>query len=97
MSHEQIALNADRATLEQVLPLSDFLKKQIELTTDATARASFESNLESLRNRWAVRLKPEQRAKGLEQVAKLKAMITLTVKDNRNQYRSKLASLGGAQ
>lgn len=97
MSNEQVALNADRATLEQVLPLSDFLKKQIELTTDEVARASFQSNLESLRNRWSVRLKPEQRAKGLEQVAKLRELISINVKDNRNQYRSKLASLGGAQ
>lgn len=97
MSNEQIALNADRATLDQVLPLSDFLKKQIELTTDAEVKKAFESHLEALRYKWKVRMSPEQRAKGLEQVAKLRELISINVKDNRNQYRSKLANLGGAQ
>lgn len=97
MSNEQVALNADRATLEQVLPLSDFLKKQIELTANAEVKEAFEYHLKYLRYKWKMRMKPEQRAKGLEQVAKLRELISINVKDNRNQYRSKLASLGGAQ
>lgn len=97
MSNEQIAKSVDQEILNQVLPLSEFLKKQIEITTDEVARASFEIHLKSLRHKWAVRMQPEQRAKGLANVARLREMIAVNVKDNRNAYRSKLASLGGAQ
>lgn len=94
----QTAINVEAQSKNAVKPLSEFLKKQIDQTSDKTARESFEAHLAGLNGCWAIRLKASQRAKGIEQIRRIREIFRIpeirTV-DNRQQYASKLKSLGG--
>ena len=105
MSNEQIVETVRRLSVEirdkqqaQIKPLSDFLKQHKDSATSARARASMQAQFDEVDRKWQSRMTPSERIRGLTQIQKIREILSQAqVQDNSAAYRSKLASLGGAQ
>lgn len=94
-NYYETVLEAQNKITESYAPLSAFLRQSMDAATDPVIKKSFDLQIKALEAKWTGRIKPKNRAAALERLAALRETVELKIKDNRAQYRSKLAAMRG--